>query len=229
MSESKFNRIEFVVTYACTGRCRHCSQGEHDDKKVIDTDAAIESVYRITDKYNITSLMTFGGEALIYPDAVCRIHTAAKKIGIEKRQLITNGFFSRDEGYIRETVCRLHDSGINDLLLSVDVFHQETIPLEYVKLFAGQCLKNNIPTRLNPAWLGCRDADNPYNIRSREIVSEFTDMGIPEGSGNVIFPKGNAIKNFPEYFDGTQVDPYEDNTSLCFDPNSDFEGVLSQL
>ena len=23
------NRIEFVVTYACTGRCKHCSEGDH--------------------------------------------------------------------------------------------------------------------------------------------------------------------------------------------------------
>ncbi len=23
------NRIEFVVTMACTGRCKHCSEGEH--------------------------------------------------------------------------------------------------------------------------------------------------------------------------------------------------------
>ena len=23
------NKIEFVVTYACTGRCKHCSEGDH--------------------------------------------------------------------------------------------------------------------------------------------------------------------------------------------------------
>ena len=23
------NRIEFVVTMACTGKCKHCSQGSH--------------------------------------------------------------------------------------------------------------------------------------------------------------------------------------------------------
>lgn len=230
MLESRYNRIEFVITYACTGRCKHCSQGEHTGRgKLIDGNAAAEAVYMLTDKYNIKSLMTFGGEALLYPDTVFRIHTAAIEAGIEKRQLITNGFFSRDEDHIKKTVRRLYDSGINDLLLSVDAFHEESIPLEYVKIFARECLKNNIPTRLNPAWLGSRDADYPYNIRSRQIVAEFVDMGIPEGSGNIIFPKGNAIKNFSEYFDGKESDPYEDNASLCFDPDSDIEGVLSRL
>ena len=23
------NKIEFVVTYACTGRCKHCSESDH--------------------------------------------------------------------------------------------------------------------------------------------------------------------------------------------------------
>ena len=229
MSERKFDRIEFVVTYACTGNCKHCSQGEHGDKSVIDTDAAVEAVYRITDKYDIKSLMTFGGEALIRPDEVCKIHVAAKTAGIEKRQLITNGFFSCDEAYIVETVSCLRDSGINDLLLSADAFHEEYIPLEYVRIFARECLENNIPIRLNPAWLGSYEADNTYNIRTREIVKEFTDMGIPEGCGNVIFPKGNALKYFPEYFDDGRYDPYEDDATICFDPASDIEGVLSQL
>ena len=229
MSESKFDRIEFVVTYACTGSCKHCSQGEHGDKRVIDVDTAVDAVYGITDEYAIKSLMTFGGEALIYPDAVCKIHGAAKTAGIEKRQLITNGFFSRDVDFIKKTVGCLADNGINDLLLSADAFHEESIPLEYVKLFARECLENNIPTRLNPAWLGSYEADNAYNIRTREIVKEFTDMGIPEGCGNIIFPKGNALKYFSEYFDGSRYDPYEDDSTICFDPASDIKGVLSQL
>ena len=49
--------------------------------------------------------------------------------GIPVRQLITNGFFSRDGDRIKEAAGRLAQSGVNNLLLSVDAFHQETIPL----------------------------------------------------------------------------------------------------
>ena len=42
------NRIEFVVTMACTGRCKHCSEGEHiSDGEHIDGDAAAEAVCEI--------------------------------------------------------------------------------------------------------------------------------------------------------------------------------------
>lgn len=45
--------------------------------------------------------MTFGGEPLLYPETVCKIHKAARETGIAKRSVITNGFFSRDRGRIK--------------------------------------------------------------------------------------------------------------------------------
>ena len=54
---------------------------------------------------------------------------------------------------LREVVERLAACGVNDLLLSVDAFHQETIPLSLVKQFATEANKSGIPIRLQPAWL----------------------------------------------------------------------------
>lgn len=38
------NRIEFVVTTACTGKCKHCSQGEHKSNDKIDKESAVDAV-----------------------------------------------------------------------------------------------------------------------------------------------------------------------------------------
>ena len=52
-------RVEFVVTMACTGRCKHCSQGDHKSHgENIDKDIAAEAVRKIAREYNITSVMT---------------------------------------------------------------------------------------------------------------------------------------------------------------------------
>lgn len=64
------NRIEFVVTMACSGKCMHCSQGEHKSSEHIDTALAADAVHKIASQYNITSVMTFGGEPLLYPETV---------------------------------------------------------------------------------------------------------------------------------------------------------------
>ena len=222
------NRIEFVVTMACTGKCRHCSEGDHDNcTGHIDAGIAVEAIRRICAHYRIASLMTFGGEPLLYPDTICAIHRAGTALGIGKRQLITNGYFSKDRERINEVAHDLRDSGINSLLLSADAFHQETIPLEPVLFFAACAVKSGLPVRLNPAWLVSPEDKNPYNIRTREILREFEPLGIPSGSGNVVFPSGNALKYLREYFDDnvSESSPYdedpEDVRTVSFSPEGD--------
>lgn len=122
-------------------------------------------------------------------------------MNIAQRELITNGYFSKDVNRIKEVANMLAQSGVNGICLSVDAFHQETIPLEYVKEFASAVLDENIPIHTHPAWLVSVDDDNPYNLKTRELLNEFNAMGIEQSSGNVIFPRGNALKYLGEYFD----------------------------
>ena len=221
------NKIEFVVTYACTGRCKHCSEGDHTScGERIDPQIAADAVRKIGLEYDIKTVMTFGGEPLLYADAVYEIMNAAKELNIPKRQVITNGYFSKNADQIREVAVRLAECGVNDLLLSVDAFHQETIPLEIVRAFAAEAKKNGIPIRLQPAWLVSPTDDNLYNCKTRQILNSFSDLEIPENDGNVIFPEGNALKYLAEYFtDELPDNPYledpRDMRCVSFSPNGD--------
>ena len=224
------NKIEFVVTYACTGRCKHCSEGEHTScGERIDPQIAADAVRKVVAEYDIKTVMTFGGEPLLSTDAVYAIMTAAKELNIPKRQVITNGYFSKNAERIREVAERLAACGVNDLLLSVDAFHQETIPLDVVKQFAAETKNCGIPIRLQPAWLVSATDDNPYNRKTREILDSFADMGISQNEGNVIFPEGNAMKYLAEYFtDELPENPYvedpRDVRCVSFEPNGDVLG-----
>lgn len=224
------NRIEFVVTSACTGRCVHCSQGEHNGAENIDRDLAADAVRKIAEKYSITSVMTFGGEPLLYPETVFAIHKAATEMNVPQRQLITNGYFTKDGAVMKSVADGLKNCGVNDLLLSVDAFHQQTIPLDTVRLFAEAVLKVEIPVRVQPAWLVSPDADNPYNLRTREILDEFSRTGIKANEGNIVFPAGNALKYLGEYFDAdkTYENPYKEDPAsvraICFSANGDILG-----
>ena len=221
------NKIEFVVTYACTGQCKHCSEGDHTNcGERIDPLIAADAVRKVASEYNIKTVMTFGGEPLLYADAVYEILTAARELNIPKRQVITNGYFSKNIEKICKVSERLAQCGVNDLLLSVDAFHQETIPFETVKLFATETKKNGIPMRLQPAWLVSKTDDNPYNQKTREVLEKFADMEIPVGEGNIIFPEGNALKYLAEYFmDELPENPYIENPQdvrcISFSPKGD--------
>ena len=224
------DKIEFVVTYACTGHCKHCSEGDHAScGERIDPEVSADAVRKIAAEYDIKTVMTFGGEPLLYTDAVYAVMSAANKFNIPKRQVITNGYFSNDADKIRKVARQLAACGVNDLLLSVDDFHQETIPLETVKIFASEAKKCNIPIRLSPAWLVSAADDNPYNVRTRKFLDIFAEMSIPVGEGNVIFPEGNALKYLGEYFkDELPENPYKDDPCnvkcISFEPNGDVLG-----
>ena len=223
-------KIEFVVTYDCTGRCKHCSEGDHCfSGERIDPSVSADAVRKIAAEYDIKTLMTFGGEPLLYPDVVYSVMAVGKELGIPKRQVITNGCFSGNAESMRNVARMLSECGVNDLLLSVDAFHQETLPLENVKLFARELKRCGVPTRLSPAWLVSKEDNNPYNVKTREIIDSFKGFNIPEGEGNVIFPEGNAKKDLAEYFtEGVPENPYVEDACdvrcVSFSPNGDVLG-----
>ena len=223
-------KIEFVVTNACTGRCRHCSEGDHAlCGERIDPALAADAVQRIAAAYAIKTVMAFGGEPLLYPDAVEAIMSAATAMKIPVRQVITNGYFSKSAEQIDAIAARLAACGVNDLLVSVDAFHQETIPLEAVKCFLVAAKACGIPTRISPAWLVSQSDDNPYNRQTRALLDRIRDLEIPVGEGNVIVPEGNAKRHLAAYFAHTSPkNPYvEDPRDLhcvSFSPDG---GVLN--
>ena len=164
---------------------------------------------------------------MLYPEVVCAIHRAANEMRISKRELITNGFFTKDINRIKEVVQDLENSGVCQILLSVDAFHQETIPLEPVRLFAECVTKTGMSIKLSPAWLVSEKDNNQYNVRTREIIKEFDYLNIPVGAGNIVFPSGNALKYLKEYFEENVecTSPYQENPedirAISFSPNGD--------
>jgi len=195
-------RIEFVITNACTSKCKHCSLGSLEAVgESINAEAAVNMIKRVTSKYAVESLMTFGGEPLLYADTVCKIHSTARDCGIADLSIITNGFFTRDKRKIESVAEAICASGVNDILLSVDAFHQEYAPIELVLHFARSLLDNGfLGLCAHPAWLVDEHHDNPYNNETKRLLKIFNDIGIESPGSNIISPGGNAIKYLGEYF-----------------------------
>ena len=221
------HKLEFVVTEACSGSCKHCSVGGHKPKReVLDGEIGARAVRDAAELFALQTVMVFGGEPLLAPAPTLSIIRVARDLGIRRRQIITNGFFTRDAIKIEEMAVALGDAGVNDLLLSVDAFHQETIDLAFPLAFAKALRRVGVPCRLSPAWLVSRTDDNPYNKRTREILSAFSELDVQMGDGNIIFPEGNAKIYLAEYFKGdTPENPYVDDpydlTCLSVSANGD--------
>lgn len=234
----KINRIEFMTTYHCPGRCAHCSVGDRlnrpGDPHHVPLEQSMEAVCWLAENYSINSVMTFGGEPLLYPEITCAIHSAARKCGIAGRQLITNGFFSKDPARIHQVAQGLVDAGVNQILLSVDAFHQARIPLEPVMCFARSIVELSPGIiELQPSWVVNERHENSWNERTRQVLRKFDGLGILIGRGDDIFLAGNAIDNLREFYAAPAIDldgacgsmpytePLDRITSLSIVPGGD--------
>ena len=70
---------------------------------------------------------------------------------------------------------------------------------------------------------------NPYNEKTRELLSSLADLGAPVSEGNVVFPEGNALKYLGKYFSADRPEnPYTEDPCnvkcVSFDPNGDVLG-----
>jgi len=199
------NRIEFAITYLCNSKCRHCQLSEEEERKRfpshIDKDLAVEIVRKVVKEYSPESVMTFGGEPLLYPKIVYAIHKEATQVGIPVRDVITNGFWSRKAEEIQEIANNLAKFGVNDVSISLDVFHQEFVPLEIVKKAEELLLKAGIAhISWDSCWVISKDHDNPYNRKTRSILNELKrDLPIEEGAGNIAQPEGRALLWLKEF------------------------------
>lgn len=176
--------------------------------------------------YEAENEIVIGGEPLLYPEVVYAIMKAATELSIPKRQVITNGAFTADPEKMREVAMGLRDCGVNDLLVSVDAFHQRALPIERVKLFLREVIALGVTARLQPAWLVSREDENPYNKKTREILLDVSELEISENDGNIVFPEGNAKVYLKEYFKSSAPkNPYEDDPydvrCISVSPNGD--------
>lgn len=176
--------------------------------------------------------MTFGGEPLLFPEIVCAIHSEAARACIPERELITNGYLSENyEETIRITK-ELERAGVNTVIISVDAFHQEHIPIDHVRNIARACLFVGIEhVQLNPCWVVSENSNNRFNEKTRDILKVLEDIPVEITEGNVLEPYGFALHNLKEFFpprintpqgscgDMPYTDPLDSVTCICVEPD----------
>jgi len=227
-------RIEFAVTYLCNVRCRHCysihSEGAFPAH--IDKSLALEIVRKVGRKYKPESIMTFGGEPLLFPEIVYVIHKEATSVGIPLREVITNGYWSNNSRRVKEIAKNLAESGVNRIIISVDIFHQEHVPIDIVRKTAEACLQAGMEDiTWNPCWVISEDDDNRYNRKTKFILKELEDLPIRNSGGNVMEPEGLALVNLKEFLpprkkipagkcgDVPYTEPLDSIKCICVEPD----------
>ncbi len=122
-----------ITNYVCTAACRHCmfASGPDCPKEFITPDTA-ERIAALLEKAGTASVHIGGGEPFMHFGALCDTVKALLRHGIGIDYIETNGFWAVKEDFIRDRLHTLKEIGVDCIMVSVDPFHIEYVPLERV-------------------------------------------------------------------------------------------------
>ncbi|MBN2710830.1 MAG: radical SAM protein [Planctomycetes bacterium] len=121
-----------MLSWSCTCACRHClyrcSTG-HTNKFM--SEDMIDKVFSaLSEERSLSGVHIAGGEATLNWDRLEYALKSANKHGVRIDYLETNASWCSDYETAREGFNRLQDAGLEAVLISASLFHNEFIPLK---------------------------------------------------------------------------------------------------
>jgi MoaA/NifB/PqqE/SkfB family radical SAM enzyme len=132
MTRPPLFRVGLLLTERCDAACRHCWFGSSPDRKATMT---LEQAKRYVDEAasNGARWVSFtGGEPFLVYGLLRGLIAHASSMGL-LTEAVTNCNWATNRQKALEFLSPLKDTGLETLNMSVDDFHQETIPLERVR------------------------------------------------------------------------------------------------
>lgn len=129
-----FNTIAFLLGYKCGIRCRSCLWGEQlGAPGALDPSEACGWLEQARGVADIRLVGFSGGESFLYLATILEVAGYAWRRHAVPSAVSTNSCWASSLDTARRKLEPLHAVGLRELLLSVDDFHQEHVPLERVR------------------------------------------------------------------------------------------------
>ncbi len=195
----RFRGIIFNLTFDCPLRCPHCFYYPQGSSKGYFTVQRVrEIVESMRDTKPVRELHFTGGEPFLQFDRLVEMVALAKELGARRITCSTSCYWAKDLEICRERFGRLKEAGLTWFLISADAFHQDKVPLEYVKNAAQVRVELGLQGNddLSVVAMVDKDYDHPFNTRTREIVEQIESWGhsaslhpsMPYGKGHELVP-----------------------------------------
>jgi uncharacterized Fe-S cluster-containing radical SAM superfamily protein len=129
-----------IVNYRCPASCAHClyacGPGRASDYM---TPAMASHLAGRLVEMGCDSVHIGGGEPLLERDGLCGVLDALRAGGVDVCYVETNCFWAASERQARQAVRLLREHGLTRLLVSIDPFHNSSIPFQRVLTAMAAC------------------------------------------------------------------------------------------
>jgi hypothetical protein len=169
---------DFLVTFKCPSKCRHCCYRAGPERtgsmQLGDMQGYLEE---LCNTQPLESVGAHGGEPFLYFELLSSFFEKAKELGIEKRWVITNGFWAKTEKIAKMKLKKLNKAGLGSITFSVDGFHQEFISLDTVRKGIEAAVEIDFErVCVDSYFLGHPDLANSYNVVTRRALEELSNL-----------------------------------------------------
>jgi len=173
----RIRSLGLLLTYKCNAKCQHCAYACGPKFKgkmeVKDAENYIEQV-----KDDLEVVCISGGEPSIYYDTLVKVVESATRVGISSIWVFTNGFWAQTDDVVREKLVPLKKKGVTKMIFSVDAYHQEFVPLEFVERAIQITMELGIDTEVDARFLGLPSAKNSQNLTTKRLLQQLHPLKV---------------------------------------------------
>ncbi len=201
--------LTFLISYKCTNECKHCAipGSPHQDNALMELDDVRRYLEDITANYIVDEVGFFGGEPLLHFDLLISFIEEVKRFGILKIGLPTNGYWGKNESTAKNYTLKLKEAGLSTIGFSVDIFHQEFVPIDVVKRAMKAAHEAGIENIYSITQnLGPENINNSFNEQNKQLTEVISkECEFCQVINSELQVKGRAAKKLVEYYSMNKI------------------------
>jgi len=125
--------LVFSVTNRCTARCQDCPVVHNGEPPATLTPAVMKPIVDDVYGWGSLGLVVFtGGEPFLLGDDLREMVAYVARLGVYTR-IVTNAYWAKSKEAALATLSEMKAAGLTEINFSCDEYHQEFIPMEYIR------------------------------------------------------------------------------------------------
>lgn len=208
--------VDFLLTFKCPSKCKHCSyRGGPERTGSLKLSDIKRYLREVTATQPLHSVGAHGGEPFLYFELLVQTMRNAKKLGVARTWVITNGFWAKNKTLAEERLTVLKEAGLKSITFSVDGFHREYVPFEDVKNGIEPALSVGFEkVWVDSYFLGSEDSNSFYNNLTKKTLRRLRNLGDIEINKREVDFEGRAAELLTKHVEPEQQTP----TGRCLLP-----------
>jgi len=193
------SEFEISLSYECNTNCALCyANASKKYDEVIDKKIAFDSINYVSRNYQLQTLGLLGGEPTLHYQLLLDIISEAKKNQIPNIMLFTNGEWGGNKINVERMCKDLKRVGLTEIIISVDYFHQKTIPIQYCINIAFMALSIGLRVRFSMCVFEDINSNNEFDSTNRSIFQIIkTNLNLPINIQKMrFFGRANNLSSF---------------------------------